>query len=67
MFAPSLPENLQGDGTVKYSITFVCPECDGFHFTENRDGDDVLMRAATIPISECAKCTKFHNFVQGVQ
>jgi len=50
---------------VKYSITFVCPECDGFHFTETRNGDEVLMRAATIPISECAKCTKFHAFVRG--
>ena len=50
---------------MRYDVTFTCPACDAFHFTEHREFGDMLMRAGTIAIDDCPKCKVFHAYVSG--
>ena len=47
-------------------VIFECPRCEALHTTEGdfEKGEGKLIRAGTIPISQCEWCERFHRMVQ---
>lgn len=48
------------DGTESLAI---CPECEGWIWIADANGELHLMRLGEIPLDECATCTRVHEAV----